>query len=142
MAKVDDVAAAILKRTGRTSTMKLQKLIYYCQAWHLVWEERPLFRAKIEAWANGPVVRSIYEKHRGRFEVATWPQGDASQLSTSEQESVTAVLGFYGDRTAQWLSELTHQEDPWLEARHGLGPGIRGNTEITHAAMAEYYSSL
>jgi len=52
------------------------------------------------------------------------------------------VLKFYGDRTAQWLSDLTHRERPWKEARKGLAPGERGNREITHQAMAGYYSSI
>lgn len=142
MARVDDVVAAILKDTGRTSTMKLQKLLYYCQAWHLVWEERPMYRARIEAWANSPVVRTVYDKHRGQFQVSKWPDGDAENLDDDERTSVDAVLDFYGDKTAQWLSELSHRELPWLDARRGLGPTTRGNAEITHAAMAEYYSAL
>ena len=43
MATVHDVAAFILERLGSMTAMKLQKLCYYSHAWHLVWEERPLF---------------------------------------------------------------------------------------------------
>ena len=67
-----DVAAFILKESGPMTAMKLQKLVYYCQAWSLVWDEKPLFKEKIEAWANGPVVRALYEKHRGKFKVSSW----------------------------------------------------------------------
>ena len=56
MMTVLDVAAYILERQGSMTTMKLQKLVYYCQAWSLVWDERPLFDESIEAWANGPVL--------------------------------------------------------------------------------------
>ncbi|MGH2922383.1 MAG: Panacea domain-containing protein, partial [Gaiellaceae bacterium] len=56
-------------------TWKLQKLLYYCQVWHLVWEGKPLFSERIEAWSNGPVVRDIYDAHRGVFSVERWPQG-------------------------------------------------------------------
>ncbi len=59
--------------SGRTlSTVKLQKLVYYSQAWHLVWEDRPLFPERIEAWANGPVVPDLYREHRGDFELTSW----------------------------------------------------------------------
>ena len=51
-----DVAAYILKKLGSMTTMKLQKLVYYSQAWSLVWDEQSLFIESIEAWANGPVV--------------------------------------------------------------------------------------
>ncbi|WP_340375862.1 type II toxin-antitoxin system antitoxin SocA domain-containing protein [Streptomyces sp. SS7] len=48
--------------------MKLQKLVYYCQAWHLAWEGRALFPEAIQAWASGPVPE-IYELHQGYFTV-------------------------------------------------------------------------
>jgi len=142
MATVHDVAAYILKRQGRMTTMKLQKLLYYAQAWHLVWRERPLFKARIEAWANGPVVPTVYTQHRGEFEVTKWTSGDASGLTASERKTVDAVLKFYGDKASQWLSDLTHAEAPWRDARKGLAPGQRGTSEITHAALAEYYGGI
>lgn len=141
MANVNDVAAAIIARQGPMGTWKLQKLVYYSQAWHLVWEERPMFPDRIEAWANGPVVRSLYEQHRGRYEVTEWP-GNPGALDAGERESLEAVLSTYGDKTGFWLSELTHRKSPWRDAREGLAPGERGNTEITHEAMIGYYSGL
>ncbi|MGW0920666.1 Panacea domain-containing protein [Streptomyces sp. NPDC002755] len=47
------------------TAMKLQKLVYYCQAWHLVWEGRALFPEAIRAWASGPVCPAVYELHQG-----------------------------------------------------------------------------
>src|SRR5262245_19232502 len=126
MASVHDVAAYILKKHGRQiTTWKLQKLAYYCQSWSLVWDERPLFQARVEAWANGPVVPALYQEHRGQFQVNSWPKGDPDQLTRSERETVDGVLAFYGDKTSQWLSDLTHAERPWREARGTLAPGER-----------------
>lgn len=141
MANVNDVAAYILKKQGKMTAMKLQKLLYYAQAWSLVWDDKPMFHARIEAWANGPVVRSIYDKHRGQFIVSDWP-GDSTGLTALERETVDAVLKTYGPKSSQWLSELTHRERPWIDARRGLGPLDRGAREITHVAMVEYYGSL
>jgi uncharacterized phage-associated protein len=142
MARVDDVAAAILQRQGQMSTWKLQKLVYYCQAWHLVWEEKPLFDEPIQAWANGPVVRSLYDRHRGQFSVSSWRNGDASRLTPEESSTVDAVLGTYGGLSGADLSSLTHREPPWANARAGLAEGERGNRQIPHDAMAEYYGGL
>lgn len=142
MATVDDVAAYILSVRGLMPALKLQKLVYYCQAWSLVWDDRPLFPDRIEAWANGPVVRSLYARHRGQYEVATWAAGDPSQLTATEKETIDKVLEFYGDKPSQWLSDLTHKEAPWRLARRGLPDSARGDHEITQASMAEYYGSL
>jgi len=142
MATAHDVAAYILGKCGRMTTMKLEKLLYYAQAWSLVWDDKPLFSERIEAWANGPVVRDIYQLHRGEYEISQWPKGDPDALTPDERDSVDAVLEYYGDRSSQWLSDLTHSESPWRDARHGLAPGQQGRREITHAAMAEYYEGL
>ena len=142
MASAHDVAAYILARRGRMTAMKLQKLVYYSQAWSVVWDERPLFPEKIEAWANGPVVRELYDTHRGSFEVTEWPRGDVRRLTSGERRTIDAVLDFYGDKRAQWLSDLTHREQPWLLARRGLPDGERGNHEITLSSLDEYYGSL
>lgn len=141
MVSVHDVAVYILQKINPISAMKLQKLVYYCQAWSLVWDEAPIFSEKIEAWANGPVVPELYDSHRGQFLVTTL-SGDSNQLSSASRDTIDAVLNFYGDKTAQWLSDLTHQEAPWREARRGLPEGERSTREITLESMAEYYSSL
>lgn len=142
MADVQDVAAAIVKHFGTIDTFKLQKLVYYSQAWHLVWDEEPLFPDRIEAWAAGPVVRALYDEHRGRYSVTEWPRGNPDDLSRSELATIELVLGSYGHMSGAKLSQLTHEEDPWKNARGSLGPRERGSREITQGAMYAYYSSL
>ena len=122
--------------------MKLQKLVYYCQAWHLVWDDEPLFVDEIQAWANGPVIPVLYQAHRGQFKVGQLREGNAAILSQSEEETIDAICESYGKLSASQLSELTHREDPWRNARVGLHPGERGNKIIGHDSMAEYYGSL
>lgn len=139
-----DVAAYILQKHGPMSHMKLQKLLYYSQAWSLVWDDKPLFDAQIEAWVNGPVVRVLYAELRTQFQVSQSDikGAEPNRLDAEERATVDAVLGHYGDRSAQWLSDLTHMEHPWRAAREGLAPNERSQREITQASMAEYYSSL
>ncbi len=141
MARVVDVAEYILRARGPMSAWKLQKLVYYSQAWHSVWEDEPLFEERIEAWANGPVVRDLYDLHAGKFTVRT-VGGNADRLNEHEAESVDVVLNHYGKRSSQYLSDLTHMEDPWKLARQGVPEGARSNNEITLEAISEYYSSL
>lgn len=141
MASVLDVAEYILQKMGPISAMKLQKLVYYSQAWSLVWDDAPLFAEPIEAWANGPVVRKLYEAHRGQFEVRS-VGGDPSKLNADQIDTIQAIIGSYGTHNSQWLSDLTHSEEPWKQARQGLSEIARSDREITSASMAEYYSSL
>ncbi|MGH3565500.1 MAG: Panacea domain-containing protein [Pseudonocardia sp.] len=145
MARVVDVATYILEKRGPMTAMKLQKLVYYSQAWHLVWDEEPLFDEPIEAWANGPVVCSLYRQHRGRFTLngpTEITDGDSSRLTDTERETIDAVLRSYGDKSAHWLSELTHSEAPWREAREGLSQRERGDRVISQDSMFMYYDGL
>mgnify|MGYP005853189457 CR=1 FL=1 len=139
---VFDVAAYVLNKIGTLTTMKLHKLVYYCQAWSLVWDEQPLFEERIEAWANGPVVRDLFSYHKGQYYIGGVDLGNPKVLSDMQKETIDSVLNFYGDKSAQWLIELTHMEDPWKNARIGLALTERGDQEISHESMAEYYSSL
>jgi uncharacterized phage-associated protein len=139
---VFDVAEYILKKQGPMTTMKLQKLVYYCQAWSLIWDEKPLYAEKIFAWANGPVVHELFKHFQGQFEVAETKRGNPSRLTAEQRATVDAVLKFYGKKTSQWLSDLTHMERPWKEARKGLGDDERGFQEITPESLDDYYGSL
>lgn len=139
---VHDVARYIVDKLGPMSAMKLEKLVYYAQAWSLAWDERPLFDDRIEAWANGPVVPELYAVHRGQFTVSAWLHGDPTRLDEKARATIDAVLMSYGDKTPQWLSDLTHMEGPWRKARRGCADGERSSAEITHAALGEYYGSL
>jgi len=144
MASALDVAKYILQEQGEMTAMKLQKLVYYAQAWSLVWDEQPIFEEKIEAWANGPVVRELYDAHRGRFRVdqGVISNGDSRKLTEKEKSAIDVVLDYYGAKDSQWLSDLTHAEQPWKQSRKNCPPGTRSNHEITLASMAEYYSAV
>ena len=144
MANADDVAAAVIKRTRSIDTFKLEKLVYYCQAWHLAWEGVPLFKARIEAWANGPVVPKLYRQHRKVYSVGKWPSGNPADLASGEVSTTDAVVNFYNKYSGWELAQLTHRERPWAEARAraGLAPGAVGKVEITHEAMKDYYQGL
>lgn len=136
-----DVAAYILERLGTVSAMKLQKLVYYSQAWSLAWTDRPLFHNRIEAWANGPVIRDLYAMHRGEFEISEVP-GDPAALDEHAAAIVDSVLAAYGRQSPQALSDQTHSEAPWIEARRGAPPGARCENEISQRAIRAYYRSL
>lgn len=139
------VAKYILtKQTKPITTMKLQKLVYYSQAWHLVWKNEPLFHERIEAWTNGPVVHELHRLHRGKYTITTesFPVGDEGKLTDSHREVVDTVLSAYGKLTGAQLSMLTHDEDPWIYARGPIGAAARSTALITLESMHDYYSGL
>lgn len=148
MANVFDTAKYIVEKAGKDrkmSTMKLQKLCYYALAWSLVWDDEPLFPEDFEAWANGPVCRKLFNKTKGRYSVTPEDEdGGDGDLTENQYDTIDKVLEYYGNHDAQWLSELTHMEDPWKQAREraGVAFGEPCNEIITKEDMAIYYGGL
>lgn len=139
-ASVLDVAEFILEEIGPLTGWKLQKLVYYAQAWSLAWDGVPLFNERIEAWENGPVAPDLWNVHRGRYEV-TKVRGSPARLSEDARATVRAVIGLYGKHEGEWLADLTHREAPWADVRGDLGPRDSCRSEITQAAMRTYYAT-
>ena len=142
MANVLDVAQYILDNKKKPlSALKLQKIVYYCQAWSLVWDDSPLFPDEIEAWSNGPVIRALYEAHKGSHEVYD-VNGNPDNLIEIEKETVDAVWRDYGEKSAQWLVMLSHSELPWRTARGDLKSFEPSTRIIQLDDIANYYSGL
>ena len=140
MADVHDVAAFVLEKLGPTSAMKLQKIVYYCQAWHLARIRQPLFLETTQALREGPVVAALYKRHRQVFHVGGWPGGDGVRLAASEAATVRWVCERYGDLSANELSEMTRRELPWIMARGTLPPSVSGDKPVSTDIMANFYS--
>ena len=138
---VVDVATYILERTDTITTMKLQKLAFYAQVQHLVTTGAPLFPEDFQAWRGGPVVPELYALHRGKFLIrpGELSSGDSSALTDAERDLIDGVCSALGGMTGAELSERTHQESPWLDARAGRAPSDPSDAVITPEAMRRYY---
>lgn len=147
MAKVSalDVAKHILVKQGTSmATMKLQKLVYYSQAWHVTWTGKPLFNDEIQAWANGPVTRNLFDHHKGMYSISAsqLAAGQVDRLGRERQSVVDIVLDTYGPMSGTQLSMLTHAEAPWLNARGHLSAGDKSAATITTDSMRDFYKEL
>jgi uncharacterized phage-associated protein len=120
---------------------KLQKLLYYAQAWNLVFNDEKLFKEEIQAWVHGPVVAELYEKYKGLGANPFVINDDVSQptLNEKEQSVIDSVWRVYGKFDGDYLEMLTHNEQPWIDARAGLESLEPSQTEITPKVMKEYY---
>ena len=144
MLNVFNVAHFILAQLGEITTVKLQKLLYYCQAWSLAWDGVPLFDEDFEAWANGPVCHELFDFHKGRFLIDSdfFRKFSDYSLNEDQEETIRSVLDYYASYSSQELSDMTHGERPWKEAREGFMPGEKCNNIISRDTMQEYYGGL
>ena len=138
---------------------KLQKLLYYIQAWNLAVFDSPLFNEEPQAWRHGPVYPSVYKvfKQCGTQPVSLKEEyerttldgeelmkliSEENQLTPEQAGLIEEVMTKYGTQSAFALEILSHRERPWLDARKGLDDFDASEELITHDAMRAYYGSL
>jgi uncharacterized phage-associated protein len=125
------------------SNLRLQKLLYYAQGWSLALRGKSLFSERIEAWALGPVVPSVYHalKPHGAGSIPS-DTIEADALGHDDATLVSAVWEAYKGFSATKLTALSHLEEPWLRARGERGPSEACREEITQAYLKAYFSGL
>ncbi len=149
--KIDNACDYIIQRVIASgemlSNLKLQKLLYYVQAWNLVFENKPLFDGKFQAWVHGPVSRNIYARYAttktlySDITVSDVSQDfDPKSLDVNETSHIDRVLSVYAKFSGAQLEEMTHREDPWVQARDGYEPFERCEKDIDEEIMKRYYA--
>ncbi len=118
---------------------KLQKLVYYAQAWHLALHDQPLFNEPFEAWVFGPVQPTLYQ----RFKHYRWNPIDEQllkpDLPPKVEKHLKDVFEAYGRFSAWDLERMVHEEDPWKNARKGLAADVSCNRELSQKDMQDFY---
>lgn len=120
---------------------KLQKLVYYSQAWSLVLHNKKLFRDPIEAWVHGPAVRNLYIQYKkfGFNPITEEVDEKTIKIQTKDKKLLNEVWKVYGKFDSEYLEMLSHLEQPWQDARSGLQDHESSNNEITAEAMKGFY---
>lgn len=146
MVSVQKVADYLIRQAHEVgdpiTNLKLQKLVYYAQAWYAALNDEALFCDRIEAWVHGPVCPEVYQ----RFREYRWNPIDADvgapDLPADVCEHLGEVTEVYGSMTAIELERLTHQEDPWVQTRGDLPADAPSQREIPVPVMADYYARM
>ncbi|WDM33686.1 SocA family protein [Priestia megaterium] len=120
--------------------LKLQKLVYYAQAWSLAIEGEPIINSDLEAWLHGPVSRELYGEYRNYGSQEIPPVEDHElkfRIDDTDKKILDGVWELYGEFDGKYLETLTHKESPWINAWD------RGMNEIIELDdMEQYYSGL
>ena len=139
--KALDIANKLLSKAASVcggdlmSNMKLQKMLYYEQGYHLAAFGTPLFDEDVEAWMYGPVVPSVYEHFKSHGAGGLLPETESPiKLTEDEEDLFNDVFDAYVDFSAYGLMRKTHGESPWRKTTIGFG------NVITHDKMVEFFS--
>lgn len=121
------------------SNMKLQKLVYYAQGFHLAIYGEPLFKERIEAWDHGPVIPDLYHRFKeyGSNTISKPDYIDFSKYSPEEKELLDEIWSVFGQYSAWKLRNMTHVEPPWRCAYENSPSSV-----ISEKSMIDYFTTL
>lgn len=119
----NDIASFILKKYNydkikeMITPLKLQKLLNYVYSYLLVFEYK-IFDESPQAWAHGPVFKSVYDKYSSYgYRCIDIPSEDVSLHEKELENFVLKIAEGYGKFSAKDLEHLTHKEKPWIDSR-------------------------
>lgn len=128
---------------GQMNHKKLQKLCYYAQAWSLALTGVCLMNTWFEAWAHGPVSPVLWRRYKewGGLLISSY-EGNPSFNSSQTALFLDKIYQLYGHYSGDQLEQLTHKEEPWINARKGYPAGAICTNTISEDDMASFYRTL
>lgn len=142
------ICTAYKRKEEFLSHGKLQKLLYYIQAWSYGITGKPLFDGAFQAWVHGPANVEIFHrfKDKGKTLYSEITIQDIINMNPvidnpENREVVDLVLGNYLKYSGADLERISHSEKPWREARDNCRTWDRCEKEITPASMRAFYGA-
>lgn len=148
MYSVLDVCRYVISYCNRKryllSNLKLQKLLYFIQAYFLTSCNRPCFREDIEAWDFGPVVPEAYYEYK-KYGANSIPyifynpfENKKDVITEDDKQLINYVLDEMAQYSATTLVAVTHAQDPWKEVYKPYSPHIK----ISKESIREYFNKI
>ncbi len=142
------IIAYVFEKLEEVTPLMLQKLLYFIQGTYLALYEKPIFIEDCRAWIHGPVYPEVYDLFRdfkynpiddARFALL---EGTVDALTDEEKKVIDLVVNTFGIYGGKALERITHNEDPWKNARKGYGDSIPSNELLTKDSIMMYYKSI
>ena len=146
--KMLGVIAYIFERLEEVTPLMLQKLLYFIQGVYSGLYGKPLFAEDCRAWIHGPVYPEVYELFRdfkynpiddARFALL---EGLKDALTDEEKRVIDLVANTFGMYGGKVLEKITHNEDPWMEARKGYGDSVPSSEFLSKERIMKYYAAI
>lgn len=143
--EIEIIAEYIIKEGEDVTQLALQKMLYYAQGFYKAFYGKYLFKDDCKAWVHGPVYPTIYEKYKcfkyNKIDINI-DYDVADMISDDKKKVLDAIIKFFGYYNGKALEEMSHFEEPWIEARVGLKPAENSNKIIKKEALKNYFEKV
>lgn len=147
---VVDRLLALGHDSGRPLTqIEVQKLLFFVEGWHLAMVGEPLFEEDFRAWANGPVIPSVYDRLK-RYSSKVIPRSEIKSLDFIALgglvlDLISRVFETYKENDPGAMVGLTHLPGtPWVQVRseHGIPKGAPSSEAVPKSLMKAWFSEV
>jgi len=142
------VIAYVFEKLEEVTPLMLQKLLYFIQGIYSALYGKPIFAEDCRAWIHGPVYPEVYDLFRNfkynpiddaRFALL---EGTEDALTDDEKRVIDLVVNTFGMYGGKVLEKITHNEDPWMEARKGYDDSIPSSELLPKERIMKYYIAV
>ena len=142
------VISYVFDQLEEVTPLMLQKLLYFIQGNYSALHKMPIFEEDCRAWVHGPVYPEVYDLFRdfkynpiedARFVLL---RGTADALTEEERKSIDLVVNTFGMYGGKVLEKITHNEEPWKNARRGYADHIPSSEMLTKDSIQKYYETV
>jgi len=130
------------ERGDLLTPLKLQKLMFYADAWSLALYDEELTPEKFQAWVHGPVATSQYYRFREYRWRPILEEIERPELGARKSKHLCEIVDVFGIETGPALEMMTHQERPWIVARQGIPDDQPCSNFIDKTITKTFYASL
>ena len=112
------------------SNLRVQKLLYFVQAYFIVALKKVCFNESILAWEYGPVVREVYDAIKNE-EINLEEELFTHNISQEDKNIIENLVQNYKNKSTWELVEITYRQDTWVKAYP--------NNVITPKSIGDYF---
>ncbi len=147
MEKKDPILTAeyILHKSEEINHLKVQKILYFLEGYHLAVFGKSLIEGQFQAWKYGPVVPEVYQQYKtnsilyNNIKKQELSDCFVCGLSGEQLWLVNYVIDVCNKFDADMLRDITHQQIPWVDARQGLNENENSNRIISKKQIQQWF---
>ncbi len=144
--KIYNIGLYLIESLGDITNLSLQKILYFLNGFSPLLLGHNLFSDTAQAWPHGPVYAKMYDAFsyyvRDNINISEVLKDREFDLTNEEKEYIDEVSKYFSCYGGSKLRNMSHQTEPWINARLGLEENEPSNRIIDEKDITGYFKEM